>query len=136
MQPFAYPLSGIITIFALLVYFVVTFNVGRARVRFDVPAPRIDGSEEFMRYFRVQMNTLEQIVVFLPLLWLAAISVNDGLAAALGIFWPVARIIYARKYYRNPKKRGPSFMVGVVTDMALLVVALWGVLGAFIKTNY
>ena len=136
MPPFAYPLTGMITIFALLVYLVVTFNVGRARVRFDVPAPRIDGPEEFMRYFRVQMNTLEQLALFLPLLWLAAVSVNDGLAAALGLFWPVARIVYARKYYRNPKKRGPAFLIGMISATTLLLVALYGTISAFIHQNY
>ncbi len=136
MSLFPYPLSGFITILALLVYFLVMINVNRARSRFDVPAPRMDGPEEFMRYVQVQLNTLGQLVLFLPLLWLAAITVNDGLAAALGLFWPVGRIIYARRYYRNPKKRGPGYMVSITTDFALLLVALWGIVGAFVRSFY
>lgn len=127
MPPFAYPLTAIVTVVALVLYFVVTMNVGRARVKYDVLAPRTDGPEEFQRYFRVQMNTLEQIVLFLPLLWLAALTVHDGLAAAIGLFWPVGRTIYARTYYRNPAKRGPGFVVGIATDMALLLIALYGI---------
>lgn len=127
MPLFAYPLTAIVTLVALVLYFVVTMNVGRARVKYDVLAPRTDGPEEFQRYFRVQMNTLEQIVLFLPLLWLAAITVHDGLAAAIGLFWPVGRTIYARTYYRNPAKRGPGFVVGIATDMALLLIALYGI---------
>ncbi len=127
MSPFAYPLTAIVTLIALVLYFVVTMNVGRARVKYNVLAPRTDGPEEFQRYFRVQMNTLEQIVLFLPLLWLAAVTVHDGLAAAIGLFWPVGRTIYARSYYRNPAKRGPGFIVGVATDMALMLITLYGV---------
>jgi glutathione S-transferase len=124
---FAYPLSALVTLAALILYFVVTMNVGRARIKYQVLAPRTDGPEEFLRYFRVQMNTLEQIVLFLPLLWLAAVSVNDGLAAAIGVFWPVGRVIYARAYYRNPAKRGSGFVVGIATDMGLFLIALYGV---------
>jgi len=127
MSPFAYPLTAIVTLIALVLYFVVTMNVGRARVKYNVLAPRTDGPEEFQRYFRVQMNTLEQIVLFLPLLWLASVTVHDGLAAAIGLFWPVGRTIYARSYYRNPAKRGPGFIVGVATDMALMLITLYGV---------
>lgn len=136
MQLFAYPLTAIVTIAALILYFVVTMNVGRARIKFNVLAPRTDGPEEFQRYFRVQMNTLEQIVMFLPLLWLAASSVHDGLAAAIGLFWPVGRAIYARNYYRDPAKRGSGFVIGIATNMALLLIALYGVIGALVRSFY
>lgn len=134
MTIFAYPLTAIVTIVALILYFVVTMNVGRARIKYNVLAPRTDGPEEFLRYFRVQMNTLEQIVLFLPLLWLAALSVHDGLAAAIGLFWPVGRTIYARSYYRNPAKRGPGFVVGIATDMALMLIAAYGVVTALFSS--
>lgn len=127
MTAFAYPFTALITIAALLLYFIVTMKVGQARIKYNVLAPRTDGPEEFQRYFRVQMNTLEQIVLFLPLLWLAAVTVHDGLAAAIGLFWPVGRYIYARNYYRNPAKRGPGYMVGIATDMALLLISLYGI---------
>jgi len=133
---FAYPLTAIVTIVSLLVYFAVTVNVGRARIKYNVMAPSTEGPEEFSRYFRVQMNTLEQIVAFLPVLWLAALSVHDGLAAAIGLFWPVGRVIYARNYYRNPAKRGPGFIVGIATDLALLLIALYGVFGALVRSFY
>ncbi|MEJ0063810.1 MAG: MAPEG family protein [Alphaproteobacteria bacterium] len=136
MQTFAYPLSGIVSLFALSVYFVVTLNVARARVTYNVPAPQTSGPDEFLRYFRVHMNTLEQMALFLPLLWLAATSVNDGLAAAVGICWPVGRIIYARAYYRDPAKRAPGFIVGMATCFILAALAVTGVLSAFIGSFY
>jgi glutathione S-transferase len=131
---FMYPFTAFVTILALILYFVVTMNVGRARVRFNVLAPRTDGPEEFLRYFRVQMNTLEQLVAFLPIIWLAAVSVHDGLAAAIGLFWPVGRIIYAHNYYHNPAKRLSGFVVGIATNMALMVVSIYGVSKAIIAT--
>lgn len=131
-MPFAYPFSALVTLAALTIYFIFTVNVSRARVRYNVLAPRTDGPDEFMRRYRVHVNTSEQIVLFLPLLWLSALTVHDGLAAAIGIFWPVGRVIYARAYYRNPAKRGPGYIVGLSTDIALFIVAFYGALRALI----
>ena len=129
-MPFAYPFTALVTLVALALYFIFTINVSRARVRYNVLAPSTDGPDEFMRRYRVHVNTSEQIILFLPLLWLSALTVHDGLAAAIGIFWPVGRIIYARAYYRNPAKRGPGYIVGLSTDMALFLVAVYGALRA------
>lgn len=131
-MPFAYPFSALVTLGALALYFLFTINVSRARVRYNVLAPSTDGPDEFMRRYRVHVNTSEQIILFLPLLWLSALTVHDGLAAAIGIFWPVGRIIYARAYYRNPAKRGPGYIVGLSTDIALFLVAVYGALRALI----
>jgi glutathione S-transferase len=130
MMGFMLPLTGMVTLASLLLYFVVTMNVGRARIRFNVIAPKTDGPEEFQRYFRVQMNTLEQIVLFLPLLWLAAITIHDGLAAAIGLFWILGRFVYARNYYLDPAKRGPGFMVAMAATAALFVVSFLGIVSA------
>lgn len=133
-MPFAYPFSALVTLGALALYFVFTINVSRARVRYNVLAPSTNGPDEFMRRYRVHVNTSEQIILFLPLLWLSALTVHDGLAAAIGIFWLVGRIIYARAYYRNPAKRGPGYIVGLSTDIALFLVAVYGALRALIQS--
>ena len=64
------PWTSLVTIGALLVYFVVTINVGRARFKYKISPPSMSGDPNFERVLRVQQNTLEQLVLFLPGLWL------------------------------------------------------------------
>jgi glutathione S-transferase len=119
----SHPLTVLVTVFALFVYVAVTLAVGRARMRTGVKAPAMDGPEEFQRAVRVQMNTLEQLAIFLPALWLFALAWGDGPAALVGVLWPLARIVYARTYMADPAKRGPGFGVGFLATMVLLVGA-------------
>ncbi len=125
---FAYPWSGLATIAALLLFVWTGVMVGRARRRFGVQAPATSGDPGFDRVFRVQMNTLEQIVLFLPALWLAATVFSDRWAAAAGAVWVVGRIVYALAYYAEAGKRGPGFLLTVVPTFILLISAAIGIL--------
>ncbi|CAA9892398.1 MAPEG family protein [Candidatus Methylobacter favarea] len=58
----------IVTILAVLQFFLFGILVGRARRQHRVKAPATSGHELFERAFRVHMNTLEQLVGFLPAL--------------------------------------------------------------------
>ena len=118
-----HPLTVLVTVFALLVYVGVTLAVGRARMRTGVKAPAMDGPAEFLRAVRVQMNTLEQLALFLPALWLFALAWGDRPAALVGVLWPLARIVYARAYMADPAKRGPGFAAGFLATIVLLVGA-------------
>ncbi|MGX1198930.1 MAPEG family protein [Parvibaculum sp. MBR-TMA-1.3b-4.2] len=123
---FAYPLTGLVTIFVLLVYFWMALQVGKARQRFEVPAPRMDGPEEFLRVLRVQGNTTEGLAFFLPALWLFALTIGDQWAALVGVFYPLGRIVYARGYYREALKRSTGFTIGILSTVLLLIGALIG----------
>src|SRR6185369_356476 len=95
----------LVSLLALMLYFVLTFKVGRARKKFGVPAPATTGNTDFERYYRVQMNTLEHMVVFLPAMWSFAYTwAAPNFGAALGGVWIVGRIIYAAGYYNDTKK--------------------------------
>ena len=74
-------LVAIVASLALLEYVVILMATGRARGRFGVPAPATTGNPSFERYFRVQQNTIEQLVIFLPSLYLFAAFMNEGVAA-------------------------------------------------------
>lgn len=119
----AFPLTVLVTVFALLVYVGLSFAVGRARIRHGVKAPSMEGPPEFMRAVRVQMNTLEQLALFLPALWLFALGWGDRAAALVGILWPLARLLYARSYMADPATRGPGFIVSFLVSMVLLLGA-------------
>jgi glutathione S-transferase len=118
------PLTGLITTLALLLYFVLIINVGRARAKYKVPVPQMTGDPDFERVLRVQQNTLEQIIFFLPLLWLFSYFVNPLWGAGFGVIWIIGRIIYAWGYYQATEKRGPGFAISSLSSMALLFVSL------------
>jgi glutathione S-transferase len=124
MTPFAYPLTGLVTIITLIVYFWMAFKVGKARGTFNIPAPRMDGPDDFLRVLRVQGNTAENLLIFLPALWLFALTIGDLWAAAIGIFYPIGRVLYARGYYAAALKRSTGFTVGLASSTILLLGAL------------
>ena len=72
---------AIVTILALLQLFVFAVQVGQQRVKHNVKAPAITGPAEFERAFRVHQNTIEQLIVFLPALWIFATYWRADVAA-------------------------------------------------------
>ena len=119
MTPFAYPLTGLVTLLTLIVYFWMAFKVGKARGTFGIPAPRMDGPDDFLRVLRVQGNTAENLLIFLPSLWLFALSIGDLWAAAIGVIYPIGRVVYARGYYAEALKRSTGFTIGLAATVVL-----------------
>lgn len=115
----------IVMVLALLQFYLFGIAVGRARVRYGVPAPATTGSPEFERYFRVQMNTLEQLVVFLPALWLFAQFIDPHWAAALGVVYLVGRLLYARSYVKDPGSRTLGFALTALPTFIMLAGAIY-----------
>ncbi len=114
----------IVTLLALTVYLWTGIRVGRARHKYGVSAPAITGAPEFERAYRVQMNTLEWLPIFLISMWLFAYYWNAKIAAALGVVWILGRIWYAVGYTKDPAKRGPGFGIQALTTLVLLAGAL------------
>jgi hypothetical protein len=123
-----YHWPALITLATLALLFGCATLVGRARGRYNVAAPSTQGPEGFERAFRVQMNTLENAVIFLPALWLAAIYFSPRIAAIVGAVWVLARIWFAVAYVRDPKTRGAPFVTAFLAWGALMILAAWGVL--------
>lgn len=121
------PLTALVTLLICLLMFATGINVGRARGLYGIKAPAVTGHELFERAYRIQMNTLENAVLVLPVLWLYASFISDRGAAMMGAVWLVARIWYAIAYQNNPAKRGPSFGLSVLAFAGLGAGALWGV---------
>ncbi|MBL8642746.1 MAG: MAPEG family protein [Rhodospirillaceae bacterium] len=122
----SFPLTAIVTAVALLVYIWLIMKVGGARAKYGVNAPSIDGPPEFQRIFRVQQNTVEQLVLFIPALWMFAAAWGDMWAAAIGVFWPLGRVVYALTYYQAAEKRALGFLVTVLPSIILLLGGLIG----------
>jgi glutathione S-transferase len=111
---------------ALLEYLWFGFAVGKAREKYSVKAPATTGNEIFERNFRVQMNTIEQLVVFIPSILLFALYVEPRIAAALGAVFVIGRAVYFRQYVRDPRSRSLGFGLSFTPMLILLVGALIG----------
>jgi uncharacterized membrane protein YecN with MAPEG domain len=121
---------ALVTLGALTLCFVTVALVGRARKRYGIRAPTTTGHPMFERAFRVQMNTLENVVIFLPALWLCAHYVGAMAAAALGAVWLVGRVWYAWAYLREPRSRGGGFVLAYAAWGLLMLGTAWGVLNS------
>jgi glutathione S-transferase len=119
-------LVAIVTVLALLEYFFFALQVGKARGQYNVEAPATTGHPIFERKLRVQQNTLEQLVIFLPGLWLFATYVDPGIAAILGLVFIVGRALYSRAYVAEPGTRTLGFLLTLASEGILVIGALVG----------
>lgn len=120
------PYVHIVILLALLEFFYFSLEVGRARARYNIPAPATTGNEIFERYFRVHMNTLELLVMFIPSVVLFGQYLNPYLAAGLGVVYLIGRLVYLFAYVKEPKKREVGFGLSVVPILILAVGAIFG----------
>jgi len=111
----------VVIMLALIEYTVFGMLVGRARMQYGVEAPATTGHPVFERYFRVQMNTQESLMMLLPGLVLFGFYYNANYAAVLGLVWIVGRVVYLRAYVADPKKRGLGFMLSFVPNVILVI---------------
>ena len=116
----------IVTALALLQFIVFGFKVGSARGKYGVKAPAVTGNEIFERCFRVQQNTLEQLVVFIPGLYIFGRYVNPLWAAGLGLVYLIGREIYAATYVKDPAKRSLGFGLTFLPSVILVAGSLIG----------
>ena len=117
----------IVTALAVLQFLVFGFKVAKARGRYGVKAPAITGNEIFERYFRVQQNTLEQLIVFLPGIYMFSHYFSPKVAAALGVVYLIGRELYAFTYVKDPANRSVGFGM---TFLPVVILVLGGLIGA------
>lgn len=119
----------IIAMAALLQYLAFGALVGQARGKFGVKAPAVTGSEPFERVYRVQMNTLELLVAFIPALYAAGRYWPAWAVAGVGFIYVVGRLVYRRAYISAPDSRGLGFVLSIGPIFVLVLAALVGALG-------
>jgi len=115
---------ALVSLLALLTYFWMSTRVPAARAKCGISAPAMTGDPVLERTIRVHYNTLEWLPMFLVSLWLFAVYLSELWAAALGAVWIVGRIIYALGYYRDPRQRGPGFLIQSLATAVLMFGAL------------
>jgi uncharacterized membrane protein YecN with MAPEG domain len=120
-------LSAAVTVLTAMVLFFTMGLVGRYRGKHKIMPPAMSGHPEVERALRAQGNTVEQVVIFLPLLWVATLYFHGWIPAALGLVWCIGRVLYALGYVQEANKRGPGFAIASLASLALLVLSIWGV---------
>ena len=111
---------------ALLEYVAMAALVGRAREKFGILAPTMTGHPDFERVIRVHLNTLENLIIFVPAVWIFASYVSALWAAILGLVFVVARALYAIGYLRAAEKRSIGAAITGLVDLVLVVGGLIG----------
>lgn len=124
----AYSGPALVTLATSLLLFVCAAYVGRCRVKFGIQAPATSGHPQFEIAYRIQMNTIENTVAFLPVLWVFALHLSSLWATVFGGVWLVGRVWYGWAYARDPKTRGGGFLVAMLSFTALALGGAWGVL--------
>lgn len=125
-------LTALVTVASLIYTFILSGRVGALRGKKNVPAPATTGDPEFERAFRIHANTVEQLVLFLPLLWLSLGVVGDMWSALVGVLWLIGRVIYATSYMADPAKRSTGMIVTILATAILAVISLYGIAMALI----
>lgn len=128
----ATPLTALVTVAVLIYTFILSGKVGAMRGKSGVAAPATTGDPQFERAFRVHANTIEQLVLFLPLLWLSVAVIGDLWTALIGILWLIGRVIYAGSYMKDPASRGPGMFITIGATGVLALITLYGVVMAFL----
>ena len=123
--------AGVVLV-SLIEYIVFGGLVARARGKYAIAAPAVTGHPLFERYFRVHQNSLEQLIVFIPSVWLFGGYVSPLWAAILGVIFLAARVVYAVGYIGEPRKRELGAVTTGVTEAILVIGALVGVVRAIV----
>ena len=126
---------AVVIIIAVIQFVIIAWLVGRARTRYGIKAPATTGHEVFERWFRVQQNTMELLIVFIPAISLFAIYAHPNWAAWIGVVYVVGRIVYTRAYVADPSRRSFGFGLSMAPILVLLAGALIGALRAMLETT-
>ena len=120
----------IVALLALIQFIVFGIFVGQARGKYGIKAPAMTGNEHVKRAIRVHMNTLEQLVCFVPALLIAAVYWPQVYVAAVGVVYMVGRTLYRQAYVVDPSQRALGF---TLTALPTLLLVLGGLVGAVMR---
>ncbi|MFI4933272.1 MAG: MAPEG family protein [Caulobacterales bacterium] len=129
-------LTALVTLLAVLHYMLTVLRASQARRKSGLRAPAVTGDDAFERNYRVQMNTLESLPVFLVALWFFAFSWGEFAASGVGLVWIVGRTLYMLSYVDNPDKRGQGFALAGLALVTLVVGSLVGVVMALAANHW
>ena len=120
--------ASLIVLLALLQYMWFTVRVGTTRGKYNIDAPACEGDESWERMFRVQQNTMEQLVIMIPAAYAFAYYVSELWVLLPGVAFIIGRFMYSSEYLKDPKTRAPGMSLTLAANASLVVGALIGLL--------
>ena len=119
--------AALVILLALAQYVVFTLRVGAGRLKYGVDAPKTEGNETWERLFRVQQNTLEQLIIFVPGAWLFGLYISASWVLLPGLLFIAGRQLYSHEYISKPSSRAAGMALTLLANAILLVGGLAGV---------
>jgi len=119
---------ALVSLLLLIQYIFFSMQAGMARGKNTVVGPATTGDEMFERKSRVHINTLEQLMITLPAMWICAHYFRPDVAAILGAIFLLSRFLYSFLYIRDPKSRTSGFVIGFLSNIALVLCSAYGVI--------
>lgn len=120
-------IAWIFILLALAQYIYFVGRTGFSRGKFGIKPPNMTGHEVWERYLRVQLNTLEQLIVFVPALLAFAQFISPKWVCIPGAIFVFARQYYSYLYIKDPMSRTPAFALTFFTNIGLVVSSLVGI---------
>ncbi len=121
-------LPAIITVLAVVMTIALAIRVSVLRGKYKIDPPATTGNPALERAVRIHANTVEAMVVLLPMLWLGAMLYSETIAFWLGIGWLIGRVVYAIGFTIDAKKRIPGFAIAAACGVGLLIITILGLL--------
>jgi len=118
---------NLIVLLALFQFLYFTFKVGLGRGKYGVKAPACEGNDQFDRLFRIQQNTLEQMIIMIPASYLFAHYLSEQWVLVPGVVYLLGRFLYSREYLTDPDSRTPGMAMTLLANVSLLIGGLIGV---------
>lgn len=120
--------ATLIVLLALLQYIWFTVRVGSKRGKYQVNAPACEGDETWERMFRVQQNTMEQLVIMIPAAYAFAYYTSGLWVLLPGVAFIIGRFLFSAEYIKDPKTRVPGMSLTLAANAGLVIGALVGLL--------
>ncbi|HTC83775.1 MAG TPA: MAPEG family protein [Rhizomicrobium sp.] len=127
-------LTALVTLLAILIAIGTAILVARVRTVTGVLPPAMSGDPRVERALRVQGNTVEGFIAFLPALWLAALYFQGWVPPIIGLIWCLGRIAYAVGYMADAKRRHLGFGICILSVFVLIILAGIGIINAWMAT--
>src|SRR5882757_7675247 len=124
-------LTALVTLLAIVISIGTALLVARVRTVTGIQPPAMSGDPRVERALRVQGNTMESFIVFLPALWLAALYFQGWVPPAIGLIWCLGRIAYAVGYMADAGRRHIGFAICIFSVLILVVLAAIGIVDAW-----
>lgn len=128
-------LTAAVTLLAVLIAIAFAILVARTRRAVRIAPPAMTGDARLERALRIQGNTVESLIAFLPSLWLAALYFPGWWAPVIGLAWCLGRILYAIGYRKDAERRHPGFAVSMIAILLLVILAAIGLVQAWMASG-